>query len=47
MLGCWVRFGNSMEDKVKVLREDGGEGGLISVERMEGEREREQRQRRK
>lgn len=31
MLGCWIRFGKSMEDKVKVLREDGGEGGQISA----------------
>lgn len=31
MLGCWIRFGKSMEDKIKVLREDGGEGGLISA----------------
>lgn len=31
MLGFWIRFGKSTEDKVNVLREDGGEGGLISV----------------
>lgn len=42
MLRCWIRFGKSMEDKVKVLREAGGEGGQISVcaSREDGRRER-------